>query len=224
MTEKRATLDLLHYLRLLNRYKWLISIAVIIAGLLNGIKGLDAPRTYKARVTFFIFLERPTPAVSSLQNLASGIFNVPAMGSNITVEALIKSRRMAEGVLKRFFPEQGNDRRSEERAINRIRKMIEVAGFGAGSNALAIDVTTSDSQKAADIANFCVEYLEVLNQELEISPEKRFTKVLDAAVPPLYPMSRKIARKVLVTMLAMGLGLIAILFFIDYLQYLVRHE
>jgi hypothetical protein len=98
--------------------------------------------------------------------------------------------------------------------------MIKVVPFGGGNNSLAIQATAPDPQLAADMANFCVEYLELLNKDLQISTDKRFTKVLDAAVPPIFPESRKIERKVFVAMLATAFLLIVLFFSADYIKYL----
>jgi uncharacterized protein involved in exopolysaccharide biosynthesis len=221
MKTSTQTFDIVHYVDILNKFKWFIAMAVIIAGLMTGISGLSAPRVYKAKVTFFIFLEQQQQvgAGSYLQNLVPGIFSAP-FGSNVTVEALIQSRRMAEGVLNRFYPQQMLSRKTKERGIARIQRMIKVVPFGGGNNSLAIQATAPDPQLAADMANFCVEYLELLNKDLQISTDKRFTKVLDAAVPPIFPESRKIERKVFVAMLATAFLLIVLFFSADYIKYL----
>jgi hypothetical protein len=137
------------------------------------------------------------------------------------IEALVRSRRMAEDVIENFFSEQYSNQRAKERLIRRVQKMIRIASGEVGGGALVLEVRSSNAQQAADIANFCVQNLDVLNQELDINPEKRFIKVLDPAIPSVFPESRKIQRKVFVAMLTAGLGIAIMFFLMDYIRYLL---
>ena len=87
-----------------------------------------------------------------------------------------------------------------------------------------MEVKGRDSKLVSDIANFCVKNLDVINTELDITPQRPMAKVLDAAIPPERPDSKDVPKYVGIALI-FGFFLGNIIFFsLEYYKTLIEKE
>jgi len=212
-------ITLLTYVKVFQEKKHLILLAVLLSTLVMGTVILLTPRSYTARATTF-------PPANSTNILKGWLGTVsPTIGGNPTsVESLtylVKSRRMAEGIVDRFeLPERF--RTSRESAIRKAIRMVKGYDLSRGT-VFVIEATAHDPRLSSEIANFCVENLNAINQQMGLTTEKPMLKVIDAARIPEDPNPRHLLKKVMSTILFSGVGMYFFFFLAEYL-FMLREE
>jgi len=173
--------------------------------------GYCTERIYKTSVVFLLPLEGAAPA-----SIGSTFGIVPLRLFNPhkdTILAMLRSRRMAEDVVREFDLVKGFG--TMRGAIKAVRHMVTIS-----PTQLEIELVTTgkDPELITDIANFYVTNLEKINDELDITAVKRLAKVLDPALKPETPESRQIIKKTfMASMLGAALGLL-LAFIPEFLQ------
>ena len=183
-------------------------------------------RSWKAMVTtvcvvmflvFVILILRPNNYVSSVTILHAGaspsasstIARLLSMPTDLTsskdiIVSILKSKRMARDIQEYFKVSE----------MPNFWWKISTRDMEGG---FAIDVIGPDPALTEKIANFCVENLDKINTELDITPSKPMVKVLDAATLGS-PESKQIPQKMFAA------GIIAFLlhslyvFFADHIR------
>ncbi len=186
MDEALNELTLLDYWNIAWKYRKFISAVTGIVTVLAVIYSLNQPKIYTATVVVLPpELEDMSKGGSmtnrniftSLGDVFGGGFNY----SNIVI-AMLKSNRMAEGIIEKFELQKIYKTASISGAINTLRGSTNISV--TKEKAIAISVDSKDPKLAAVIANFYVANLDIMNQELELTSAKPVVRLLDKAVPP----------------------------------------
>lgn len=197
--------DLIYYLNVVNKWKIRILIFIVICASLAFVNSLSKPRIYSAKAYFLFPSELQGTTGGGGSNIGS-LLNITTGTSQMHVTmALANSRTMAEDIGRKFFPDAFNaGPKSVERLIRMINGMIDI--YQAGNVAVGgyIEVNSTDPQLSADIANFCVENLDVMNQRLSVTSEKHMVRIVDSAVPSTSAKSRQIVKNTIGVVLLSG--------------------
>lgn len=209
-SQRAFDIQVLHYLRRLNEWRWLIALFIAI-GILHGlISGFSQSRRYESTLTLLVLPHSlPTGQPTSLLFQAMGAQN-PDVD---LVTAILMSKRMAEDVVDKFDLQRRYRIKNKAYAINRVGRIVSANSY---KNLLYIKAITEDPKLSSDIANFYAENLDTMNRELALTSERQFVKVLDPAVPATEHMSRGIARRMFLGGLFGCLFAILVIFAIDY--------
>lgn len=215
-------LNLLHYFRILNRWKAKILVAAFLAATVSFLTSFWSPRMYVATAT--IFASRDSSVIGTAASRLLGMPNFIAGGASMEIiPPMIRSRRMIEDIVEHFQLGKFSPGAPKSALLNRVRGMIRI--YDTEKRALyAVEVRHEDPKLAADIANFAVENLDRLNEELKVTSEKPIVRLLDSAIPPSDPESRRIIQKMFVSSLVVGFIVVLYAFLTDYLHRLRRNS
>jgi len=210
------SMDVLYYLRILRKYKIMILLCVIAAAIIAMLSGLLIKRTYTSAITVLLPQSGVGSQISNISNVL-GLPNINApSSSDIVIRAILSSRRMMEGIVDKFNLQQRYGISSKDRAIQIARSMVYVYGLDTRSATMSIEVTAEEPQLACDIANYFVNNLNIINDQIKISSERELVKVLDPAIPSSRPNSRHIPKR-------MAMASIAIFFITNLLCFSVEY-
>jgi len=196
---------------ILNRRRWLIGGIFLFSVILTLVISLLLAKEYTARTVLLPpELERGEISLSGRLGLLGGYLGgiLPKGGVSPVITAIIKSRRTRTAVVKRFSLMERFKYKNLEEALLALEDRMEVS-VSPVDNTITLEVTTEDPKLSADIANFCIEYLDTVNEELQITTQKPMVKVLDPAYPPIEPSSPKIKLNLLVAgLLSLFMGIL----------------
>ena len=198
--------DLLYYINLFKKWWKTILIVVGIAAFLTAFFSYMQPRIYETSVTILT----PSGNNKSLGPLGLGALlgfsqGVSVQGSGgVEISSIVKSRRMNSDIIKRFELDKKPD----------FKWSISI---GEINECQAIIVEGTDPILIQKIANFTVENLDKINDELDITANRPIAKILDPAIPGV-PKSRQIPRKMLVAGILAFLVMSLYAFFSDYIK------
>ena len=191
----------LYYVNLIRRHLKFIAIVVFIALVFSRHSVSRTPASYISTVTLIASSSGST--TTPLGKLL-GLSGSPGSSSGAPIIPLLYSKRMARDIRKHF---ELNEKPKFSYSINHF----EYTGV------LAISVTGSDPLLTRDVANFVVENLDNLNDELDLSPNRPMVKVLDPAEKgALKPLEKK--RRIIVAVLFAFFSSCAYVFFSDYIK------
>jgi uncharacterized protein involved in exopolysaccharide biosynthesis len=170
---KRAAddeIDLLDYLRVVWRYRWMILALCIIAMSLTVVTSLRKPRQYQSAVTIVppldILQKESGGALGSLNNsLLRQMMDTGAGAIAKMYVEILQSREVADAVVDRFHlmdSYEGIRYRSDAREQLRSNTTVKTTDGGA----VRITVVDRDPNEAAAIANAYVEELDKRNKKL----------------------------------------------------------
>ncbi|MBI4436402.1 MAG: hypothetical protein HY590_03180 [Candidatus Omnitrophica bacterium] len=216
-----AEITLLTYWKVAKERKRPLITVTALSAFITAIMVFTAPREYTASVSVF----PPASPVNLLSSFGSVGFSMMGGGSPTSVEALlflVKSRRMAEGVVDHFNWTK-RFQTTREKAIRKVRRMVNGYDISKGT-IFVIEVTSGDPAFSAEVANFCVENLNVINEQLNLTSDKPLVKVIDKAQPPPFPNPRHLVKKVLGAILFSGIGIYFFFFFGEYVRMLREEE
>ncbi|MEI7905252.1 MAG: Wzz/FepE/Etk N-terminal domain-containing protein [Candidatus Firestonebacteria bacterium] len=186
MTEEAKELSLIDYWNIAWKYKKFISAVTGIVTVLAVIYSLILPKIYTATaVVLPPELEDISKGgsmmnrnmFSSLGDMFGGGFNY----SNIVI-SMLKSNRMAEGIIEKFELQKIYKTASVSDAIKTLRGSTNISV--TKEKAIAISVDSKDPKLAAELANYYIANLDIMNAELGITSAKPVARVLDKATPP----------------------------------------
>lgn len=213
----------LYYLKVLYRRRWFLAILVLIASATTLATALRSAPVYRSTATILLIEGQGGGAFDAVQS-GFGALGIMLRGGSASsakvITAILKSQRMANNIQEHFgFQERFQIGR--EQAIQRAKGMLTIYDW---DTTLGVEVTGGDPQFIADVANFCVKNLDSLNQELNISTEKPFVRLLDPAEVPKRPIPREIKKRMLVSALTVFLLGSLFVLFADYLRRLKEVE
>ena len=136
----RDEVDLIDYLNVLWKWKWLIVGGTLIAAIVSFVLASRAPLTYEASVTLFL-------APSKLPG-AFGTPSKPLVSPN-TVEDLIREKSLAAEVIQHFGLDQSPHRVTVDSFVSRV---LSAKRLGE-TNVIRLTVNLPDPQLAADAAD-----------------------------------------------------------------------
>jgi uncharacterized protein involved in exopolysaccharide biosynthesis len=149
----KRDIELIDYLRIVLRRKWLIGVGTVAVALLVFVATLMRPRTYEASVTLLV-TESKIPRPEGVD----GARVVPPE----TFEAVLKSQSLASETIRRFNLNNAPFNLSPTRLLTdhiAIRML-------RGTNLITLTVSFPDPKLAADVANFMAQQGLELNARL----------------------------------------------------------
>ncbi|MFH1097839.1 MAG: Wzz/FepE/Etk N-terminal domain-containing protein [Candidatus Desantisbacteria bacterium] len=163
-------INLIDYLRVINKYRALIITLCVISVLITMIVSLLMPKTYGATVTILSQQEGSGGGLASLPELQSamGIMGMGQKSSIDTFVAILNSRNMADAVIKRFNLISVYKAKLIESARQGLKKAT-VISVGKKNELITITVQDTDAKRAAGIANFYVSNLDLMSRGLALS-------------------------------------------------------
>jgi len=157
--------DLMYYITLFKKWWKAVVFVSAISMLLTGIFELSKPTTYSSTATFISkYSDSSTSAVESLLGVS-----LRQGGSTDYLIPLLYSRRMSDDIRKRF-------------GLDAKPKFSYGLSFVDARNTSGIQVDATDPGLAKEIANFVIQNLDKLNDELDLTTQPKMVRVLD---PPL---------------------------------------
>ena len=186
MTEEAQELTLLDYWNIAWKYKKFISVVTGVVTVIAVVYSLTLPKIYTATaVVLPPELEDISKGgsmmnrnmFSSLGDMFGGGFNY----SNIVI-SMLKSNRMAEDIIEKFELQRIYKKASLSDAIKILRGSTNISV--TKEKAISISVDSKDPKLAADLANYYIANLDIMNAELGITSAKPVARVLDKATPP----------------------------------------
>ena len=234
-TYNEDEIDIVELLRVLFKYWMLIVSITIVATIIGIIFATIAIPTYKAEAKFFI----PQQDKSALSGYMSAISSLGLGGlgggnsSSEVVLNLINSRRMAKDIVVKFdlikvYQERERNKKIADKdnkniqenmlfqSINQLKQSLSVNSDKSGLITLAIE--DQNPQLAADIANYMVINLDIMNEELKLSSQKPMVTVLDPAEKPLVKAKPNKKMFVIVGFITGGVLSVFLSFVIDYFK------
>ncbi len=165
-------INLLDYLKVINRYRALIITLCVMSVLITMIVSLLMPKTYESTVTI-ISPQEGSGGGMSLASLpefsaAAGILGVGQKSSVDVFASILKSRSMVDAVIKRFNLLTVYKAKLIENARTRLRVATAIS-VGKKNESISITVQDTDARRAADIANFYATNLDSMTQGLALS-------------------------------------------------------
>lgn len=161
---------------------------------------------FRAQVTGIVPKTEGQSQVSSILT-GIGFSNLGGSGSSAAqIKAVLQSRRMRREVVLNFLPSYHLVKNSLfytpnyaaetdpwllpaadlEGLLGRIESAVKIQ-FAADTDILTVEVQDGDPKLCAALANFYVEHLDALNEDLHMSTSKPIVQILDPAVVPLGP-------------------------------------
>jgi len=184
-----AEIDLLDYLNVLIKRRRMILRNVFFAGIVMALISLILPKTYTATTTLLPPEEGEQSQLKSLLGNPAISFldlaGVSGTTSEIFVE-ILKSRSVAEGVLKRSYTyneiEQNLyeiwNEESPEAAVRKLREKTRIAANEQGIIEVAVELHRPEL--AAQVANAFTAELDRVNQEKSFSKAKNSRMYIEA--------------------------------------------
>jgi len=171
---------LVEFLVVLVKYKWFLIILISISTIGATAYALLAPKWYQSTASVFPAEKNdPLSMLTGLGGLAKG-FNASKglaalTGSNSEADryvAILKSATVTSDVINRFELRKEYDREDDyfEKVVKDWEENLDLEIQDEGN--LTISVLDKDPQKAADIANYLVEKLNIINTQLSVTNAK----------------------------------------------------
>lgn len=210
-------IDIIELIKTILRYWKFILVTTFIITFSVVVYSLIITPQYTATTKFFIpEMESQPSYMSRLSSLGlGGIIG----GGNTSVEIIINmlnSRRMAKDVLRKFNLIEIDNPQEIEIAIKEVQGSLVVAKDK--TNFITLSFTDVDPKKAALIANFFVQNLDQINEELQISSQKPLVQILDKADVPVYKSKPKRKQMVIIGFISSIILSIFSVFTIEYIK------
>jgi len=192
-------INILYYINMFKKSWKIILIVVVLFMSLSFCFSAFSQIAYVSTVTFLQTSGGDAGGGSAVAKL----LGVSTTSSTMeTINLILKSRRMS------------NDIQEYIKSDRKPNAWWQITPSGAFPG---IVVRGSDPGLTEKVANFCIQNLDKLNNELSITSNKPMVKVLDPAIRGV-PESRQIPRKLFVAVMAGFLLSSFYLFFSDYLK------
>ena len=177
-------IDLIDYLKIVYKWKWLI-LAIMVFGVFStGIASLRQGETYEASATFF-------PLSMNVQSEAFP--TKPTLDIKDMIMVVVKSRNMADRVIEQLdLKKIWNLKRTgdAEKVLQAVTKIsLEQHGI------IKLSVCTASPDLSVKIANAYVDNLEFFNSQLSITAQRQIVQVIDRATAPEERMPRNTVAK-----------------------------
>jgi tyrosine-protein kinase Etk/Wzc len=209
-------ISLIKLMKVLDKYKKMISIVVFGAMLATLIISFFLPKSYLSTATVI------APEVAAGGNIFGGTFGLladelgAAQITSQAVQTLLKSERMQEDIIKKFDLINLYRVESMYYAKRILKERIKVS-IKQDDGIIEVKVIANSPQLSADIANYFIFNLSNLNKELKITSAAEIVKILDPATPPIKKYKPK---KMINTLIAGVLSFIFSLSIIIYKEYI----
>lgn len=200
--------NILYYINIYKKWRKEIISIVGIVMFFTLCFSLFSPAMYVSTVTLLSTESGGASGASSLGKFLG--LSIGGTSPNEVIVVIVKSRRMSDDIRTRFNLNKNP----------RFRYSLNINSMIGG---LAISVKGTNPDLTEKIANFCIQNLDKINAELQITPNKPMVKVLD---PALYGSreSRQTLRKMFISGTMAFLLISLYIFFSDYFKRLKSHQ
>ena len=210
---------LLDYWNIIYKYKKFIIIVTGLACVITLIISLMMPKIYTATTVVLPPEAEKGGKLSFLGSsfLSSSLPDLMGGDANTNmVLAMLKSRRMAEDVVNKFNLIEAYKVKTTGTAIGALQKNTSI--LLTKEKAISLSIESTSQQLSADIANYYITNLDLMNSELSITSAKPVVRVLDRAFPPERKSKPKISQNILVSLFSSFFVSIFIIFLKDYMK------
>jgi len=203
--------NLIYYANLFKKWWKIIAVAMLVSMTLTAIFVLQKPYVYITRVSLFSGSGGPIFTLGSILGLTNPQqARGRADGGAAPIIPLMRSRRMVNDINTRF--DLGNR-----------PNFWYSLGVSEERYSMSVVVRGSDPAMIQRIANFAVENLDKINDELDLTAKKPLAKVLDPATLGV-PEPRQTGKKVFVAGILAALLTALYGFFSDYIKKLKTQQ
>ncbi|MFA5876173.1 MAG: Wzz/FepE/Etk N-terminal domain-containing protein [Candidatus Margulisiibacteriota bacterium] len=207
--EINININLLEYLRVILRRKWLIVGIALLFAVSAFSQSIKQPKLYKASATL-MFMDSSMGSLAMVSSLFGGAG--PRGSVEDKVISILQSKNLARQVFdnmdrQAYFPELFNnnhviEKDQLENYVSRVRGAISVKQ----GNLFCVSAVWTDPQKAADLVNF---YIDQLGKFINFKSMGINFMVVDPAEKPLVKCSPHVIRSVMVaTIFGLFLGIL----------------
>jgi len=203
------------------KYRWMTVLLTMIAVVVTGIVSLNLPKQYKATASVLPQIEMSKVQMAVPEAIAGGLLQTQNPMADIVV-ALLKSERMRQDIVKKFNLQDFYKAEFYEEVLKKLSKATDIKVSKEG--VVSVSVVSTDAKLAADIANFYVENLENLNEQLKITLAKPMVTLLDKARVPESKYKPSIKLNIVIAGVVSLFFCIFLSFFIDYCRNIRQQE
>lgn len=171
-------------------WKWILLISSISIGILSLIVSLILPKAYEAKVTILAPESMVGGIAGGLIAQAAGLGKGGEISSQ-TILALLNSSAETEAVIENFNIIEAFGLKNKSDAYKLLEKITDFA-VDHLEGVIRVKVETHSPKLSAEMANFYVNYLNTLNEQIKITTEKPLVKVIDWASIPSRPSKPRI--------------------------------
>jgi len=204
--------DIIDYIKIVYRYKWLLIAIVIIGMAFTAASCLRQPKVYEASATFF-------PLDTSYKTESQGFVAKPQLNIQDLVLSVLESRQMAERVVDQLGLKQLWKATAIEDAQSRLRSSITITIEKRGL--IRLSARSGSPKIAAKVVNAYVDNLEYFNRHFDIGAQRQVVQVIDRATIPERRMPRETVKK---TMRAGFIYFAIAVFLIFLLEFIKKNE
>ena len=205
----RDEIDLVDYIRVVYKYRWLIVLIVLVSMFFAGITSLMKTKIYEAQATFF-----PMNTDYSIQS--QGVVMEPRLDIEDLIISILESRKMADRIIEQLDLKKIWN----EKLLTHTRKRLDTStkiNFDK-NGIIKLSVMTESPKLSADIANAYVDNLDYFNVELDIGAKRKIVQLIDRAAMPEEKMPRGTVKKTIVTGLISLLLAIFLSFLLEFIN------
>lgn len=171
-------------------WKWILIISSVSTGILSLIISLILPKVYEAKVTILTPESVAGGIAGGLIAQAAGL-GIEGEISSQTILALLNSSAETEAVIENFNIIETFGLKNKSDAYELLEKITDFS-IDHLEGVIKVKVETYSPKLSADMANFYVNYLNTLNEQIKITTEKPIVKVIDWASIPSRPSKPRI--------------------------------
>ncbi|MDI6839358.1 MAG: Wzz/FepE/Etk N-terminal domain-containing protein [bacterium] len=183
--------------------KWWVTLSIfLVAELTSMLITVRQHKTYESTTTIF------PPKVVEIDTLSTAILKIKrkvsiGLSPTQSIIAIFKSKRMASDIVEKFGLLSLYNTQFKSDAVKKLENSTNISVSKEG--AVSVTVSSIDPKLAAEIANFYVENLDKINNELKLFSVKPVVTVIDPAIPADRPSGPKVKLCMFIT------GLLSIL-------------
>ena len=220
--------NILDYLRVI-KSKWKLTVSIfVLMEVITLIITLRTPKIYESTASILtseitegknnaLLLQSGLPYMLK-EALPAGLYGGGA--ATQVVIAMLKSRKMAGDVVEKLKLKSLYSVKSPSPVIKNLRNSTDISVSKEG--VILIKVSSINPELSAKIANFYVENLDCMNDELKITSVKPIATLLDRAIPAESYSSPNLKLNLIISgMFSIFIGVL-LSFFINYLQSLKK--
>jgi len=200
-------IDLVDYIKVAYKYRWMIIVIVCISTLLTGAFSFMKPKMYEANATFF-----PMDVKYSVES--QGSMMQPTIGIKDFIILIFESRKMTDRVIDQLNLDEPAKKKLMLKNSLTSSVKIQIRKNGL----IKLSAQSKSPELSAKIANAYVDNLDYFNRQLDIVAQRNIVQVIDRATVPEVRMSRGTVRKTFLAGMASFMFAIFLAFFIEFVK------
>lgn len=190
---KEETLNLIFAWRIFWKCKKIIILYSLVAAIIAMIVSFILPKTYEAKIILLMpEISAGASGIASSLGFLSPNLTLEEGISSQSIKSILESETCLKLVIDKFDLINVYRKKNIEETMKILKKRTNIGIFNL-SGTIELVFKDRDREKVAEIGNYYIKTLEIINEKLELTTEKPIVKVLDPAVPPLkksFPKTR----------------------------------